>query len=69
MNPEIFVLIEKGLSLLPVLVDAGIQITTRVEQLITLNKAAAAGGTISDAELQRIRTDFDTDINAFNADF
>lgn len=67
MNPQIFDLIEKGLTLLPLLVDAGINITTRIQQLIALNKAAAAGGTISDAELAKIRADFDSDLDDFNS--
>lgn len=66
MNPAIFTLIEQGLTLLPVLVEAGISITTRVQQLITLNKAAAAGTPITDAELAKIRTDFDADLADFN---
>ena len=67
MNPQIFDLIEKGLTLLPLLVEAGINITARVQQLITLNKAAAAGTVVSDAELAKIRADFDADLDSFNA--
>jgi len=67
MNPEIFTLIEKGLTLLPILVDAGIQITTTMQHLMTLNKAAAAGGTISATELAQIRASFDSDLDDFNA--
>ncbi len=66
MNPAIFDLIEKGLTLLPILVDAGISITTKVEQLIALNKAAAGGAPISDADLAKIRADFDADLDGFN---
>jgi hypothetical protein len=67
MNPAIFALIEQGLSLLPSLVEAGISIEGKISQLITLNKAAAAGGAISDADLAKIRADFDADIADFNA--
>jgi|GEM_PF-6024204 hypothetical protein len=66
MNPEIFDLIEKGLTLLPLLVDAGINITTKVEQLLALNKAAAGGTPISAADLAKIRADFDSDLDDFN---
>jgi hypothetical protein len=66
MNPAIFTLIEQGLTLLPTLVEAGISITTRVQQLITLNKAAASGNPISDADLAKIRADFDADLADFN---
>jgi hypothetical protein len=67
MNPEIFVLIEKGLTLLPLLVDAGVNITARIQQLISLNKAAQSGTVISAADLAKIRSDFDADLDAFNA--
>jgi len=67
MNPEIFTLIEKGLTLLPLLVDAGISITNKVEQLIALNKAAAGGTPISAEDLAKIRADFDSDLDDFNA--
>ena len=66
MNPAIFTLIEQGLTLLPALVEAGINITTRVQQLIALNKAAASGTPISDADLAKIRADFDADLADFN---
>jgi len=66
MNAEVFQLIEQGLTLLPILVEAGISITQRVEQLIALNKAAASGTPISDADLAKIRADFDSDLADFN---
>jgi len=66
MNPQIFDLIEKGLTLLPILVDAGISITTTIQHLLSLNKAAAAGGAITPAELAKIRADFDSDLDDFN---
>jgi hypothetical protein len=67
MNPAIFQLIEQGLTLLPVLVEAGINITQRVQQLIALNKSAATGVPISDADLAKIRADFDQDLSDFNS--
>ena len=66
MNPQIFDLIEKGLTLLPILVDAGISITTTIQHLLSLNKAVAAGGAIILAELAKIRADFDSDLDDFN---
>ncbi len=66
MNPLIFTLIEQGLTLLPILVQTGVDITNRVEQLIALNKAASGGSTISDTDLAKIRADFDADLNSFN---
>lgn len=67
MNPQIFDLIEKGLTLLPTLIEAGVDITAKVQQMIKLNKAAKAGGAISDADLAAIRAEFDADLAAFNA--
>jgi hypothetical protein len=67
MNPAIFDLIEKGLTLLPLLVDAGVNITARVQQLIALNKAASGGAAISATELAKIRSEFDTDLDDFNS--
>lgn len=61
----VFTLIEQGLTLLPVLIQAGIDITQRVEQLTTLAKGGAAG-TITDAELAKIRASFDADLADFN---
>lgn len=67
MNAEvIFTLIEKGLTLLPELVSAGISINQTVQHLITLNKAASSGGVISHDELVKIRSDFDTALDSFN---
>ena len=63
----IFELIAKGVSLLPMLVQAGIDITQRVEQLITLANGGAAG-TLSDADIAKIRADFDADLAEFNTD-
>jgi hypothetical protein len=61
----VFVLIEKGLTLLPLLIQAGVDIAPKVEQLIALAKAGSAG-TLSDADIAKIRADFDTDLDQFN---
>lgn len=67
MDPvTIFGLITKGLTLLPTLVSAGIDITQRVEQLIALSKGGA-DGTLDDAAIAKIRADFDADLAEFNA--
>jgi hypothetical protein len=63
----IFELITKGVSLLPTLVNAGIDITHRVEQLIALSKGGAEG-TLDDAAIAKIRADFDADLAEFNSD-
>ena len=61
----IFELIEKGVTLLPTLVDAGISITQRVQQISRLAKGGAEG-TLTDEELAKIRSDFDADLDEFN---
>jgi len=61
----IFELIAKGVSLLPVLVDAGISIKQRVDQISTLAKGGA-DGTLTDEVLAKIRADFDADLDEFN---
>lgn len=61
----IFQLIAQGVALLPSLVEAGIDITQRVEQLITLSKGGA-DGTLDDAAIAKIRADFDADLAEFN---
>ena len=67
MNPAaILDLIEKGLTLLPLLISAGVDIGERVQQLITLANAAKNGTPISDEELARIRAQLDSDLDDFN---
>ena len=63
---EIFELIARGLTLLPTLVDAGVNITQRIEQLRTLAKGGATGGLSAD-DIAKIRADFDRDLTEFNA--
>lgn len=62
---EIFELIAKGVSLLPTLVRAGVDITNRVEQLTTLAKGGA-DGSLTDADIAKIRADFDANLAEFN---
>lgn len=66
MDPvTVFTLIEKGLTLLPILISAGINIEQRVEQLIALAKGGA-DGTLTDVDIVKIRADFDADLDTFN---
>ncbi len=62
----LFELIAKGVALLPVLVEAGIDITKKVQQIKTLAEAGKAGKMISDEELKKIRDDFDASLDDFN---
>lgn len=61
----IFQLIEQGLTLLPMLIQAGSDISAHLQQLTTLAQAGQTG-TISDADLATIRANFDADLDAFN---
>jgi hypothetical protein len=66
MEAATFALIDKGLTLLPLLVSAGIDIYNTVEQLKAVN-AAAANGTVTDEMLTSIEADFDAKLNEFNS--
>lgn len=65
-SAEIFALIEKGLTLLPLLIQAGVDISTHIQQLIDLSKAGQTGG-ISDDDLAKIRASFDAALDDFNS--
>lgn len=62
----IFELIEKGITLIPTLVEAGIDITKKVQQIKALAEAGKNGTMISDNELAKIRAEFDADLDDFN---
>lgn len=64
-SAAVFALIEKGLTLLPILIQAGIDIAPKIEQLIAIAKAGSAG-TLSDADVAKIRADLDADLDQFN---
>jgi hypothetical protein len=62
----IFTLIQKGLSLLPILIQAGEDVGSAVTNLQKLADAGAAGTSISDADLATIEAQFDSDLAEFN---
>jgi len=65
MNPIVLDLIIKGVESLPALVEAGINIYNRVEQI----KALAQGekdGTLTPADIAKVRAAFDADLDDFN---
>lgn len=62
----IFELIEKGITLIPTLVEAGIDITKKIQQIKALAEAGKNGAIISDEELAKIRAEFDADLDSFN---
>jgi hypothetical protein len=63
---EILALVEKGLTLLPLLIQAGEEITPLVERLIKVAKGGVEG-TVTDEELRNLEADIDTDLDSFNA--
>lgn len=62
----IFALIDKGLTLLPILLQAGEDVATTISNLQKLSAAGAAGTSISDADLASIEAQFDADLADFN---
>jgi hypothetical protein len=67
MDPAtIFMLIDKGLTLLPLLVQGGVDIANTIGNLKKLSQAGAAGTPISDADLASIEAQFDADLDDFN---
>lgn len=62
----LFTLIEKGVTLLPTLIQAGIDVTAKIKQIKMLADAGKNGTMISDEELAKIRADFDASLDDFN---
>jgi hypothetical protein len=62
----ILALLEKGITLLPTLVSAGIDITQTVEKLVNLTSSAQAG-TVTAEQLADVETELDAQITDFNA--
>lgn len=65
MNPAVLDLIIKGVESLPALVDAGISIYNRVNQIKALAQGAK-DGTLTSADIAKIRAQFDADLDDFN---
>jgi len=65
MNPIVLDLIIKGLESLPTLFDAGIDIWNRVNQIKALAEAEK-DGTLTKADIAKIRSDFDAELDDFN---
>jgi len=64
---EILALVAQGLALLPTLIQTGIDVTTRIEQIGNLAKDGAAG-TVTDAQIVAYRAQLDADLADFNAE-
>ena len=65
MNPIVLDLIIKGVESLPALVEAGIDIYNRVDQIKKLAQGAK-DGTLTKADIAKVRAQFDADIDDFN---
>jgi hypothetical protein len=65
MNPVVLDLIIKGVSSLPTLVEAGINIYNRVEQIKALAQGAK-DGTLTKADIAKVRAEFDANLDDFN---
>lgn len=61
----IFGLLEKGLTLIPILIQAGQEVVPLVQRLTDLAKGGAAG-TVTDAELTALEADLDQALADFN---
>lgn len=61
----IFELIQKAVTTIPILIDAGVSIKNRIDQISVLAKGGAAG-TLTDDQLATIRSDLDADLADFN---
>lgn len=64
----IFALLEKGLTALPLLIDAGMNIYNLVDRLRTVAAAAKNGQMVSDADLAELEADLDSALAEFNSD-
>lgn len=62
----VFLLIEKGITLLPTLIQAGVEITQVIQNLKNL-AAAGAAGTVTDEQLTTLEAQLDALIADFNA--
>ena len=65
MNPVILDLIIKGVQSLPILFDAGVSIWGRVKQIEDLAQGAK-DGTLTKADIAKVRAEFDTNLADFN---
>jgi hypothetical protein len=63
----IFALIEKGLTLIPILISAGEEIAPLVQRLIDVAKGAQ-DGSVTDDQLNSLEADIDARLSDFNQD-
>ena len=64
---EILALVAQGLALLPNLIQIGVDVTERIQNLMNLS-SAAANGTVTQDQINTVRAQLDADLATFNAD-
>ena len=62
----IFALISKGLTLLPILIQAGAEVGSIIQNMKSLSDSAASG-TVTDDQLNALEAELDAAIEQFNA--
>lgn len=62
----IFALLEKGLALLPSLIEAGINVKNTIERLRAVAAAKAAGQDVSQADVDALEAELDGNLAEFN---
>jgi NAD(P)H-dependent flavin oxidoreductase YrpB (nitropropane dioxygenase family) len=66
MNAEaILALVAQGLALLPTLIQTGVDVMARIEQMRALANAGATGS-VTDAQIAEYRAQLDSDLADFN---
>lgn len=66
MNAEaILALVAQGLALLPTLIQTGVDVMARIEQMRALADAGATGS-VTDAQIAEYRAQLDSDLADFN---
>jgi len=63
----ILALVAQGLSILPQLIQTGIDVGSRIQALMELSKAGSAGTATPD-QIAAVRAQLDADLAAFNSD-
>lgn len=68
MNAEaILALVAQALAVLPTLIQIGVNVVSRIEQIKQLSDAGA-NGTVTSEQIAAIRAQLDQDLADFNAD-
>jgi hypothetical protein len=62
----VFQIIEKGLTVIPLLISAGATVMPLINRLIAVTKGGA-DGTVTKTELEALEADLDAALNEFNS--